>query len=67
VRTIELIWNRDDSYFGGAYGNCFMRFYIDPKTPCELVIKNLQEEKKKINKKIMDCQRFMYQVNKEEV
>lgn len=65
-KTISLEW-QENTYFTCVYGGTLMRFYIDPKIPCELAIKNLQEEKRKINKKIMDCQRFMYQVNKEEV
>lgn len=64
-KSIRLVWKINDPYLSGNYGNSLMHFYIDPKTPCELVIKNLQEEKRKINKKIMDCQHYMYQVNNE--
>ena len=34
-------------------------YYIDPKIPCEAVIKRLREDKQKINKKIVDCQNYM--------
>jgi hypothetical protein len=61
-RTYCLIWRDKYSYFETRHSNSLLHFYTDPKIPCEMVIKNLREEKRKINKKIMDCQRFMYQV-----
>ena len=42
-------------YNGGTY-------YLDPDIPCGLVINRLMEEKKKINKTIVDCQHLMYAV-----
>lgn len=42
-------------YSGGTY-------YLDPDIPCGLVINRLMEEKKKINKTIVDCQHLMYSV-----
>lgn len=40
----------------------FNLYYADPKIPCEQVIKRLREEKRKINKKIVDCQNYMYKI-----
>lgn len=61
-RMYCLTWRDKYSYFETRHGHSLLHFYIDPKTPCEMVIKNLREEKRKINKKIIDCQRFMYQI-----
>ena len=43
------------TYNGGTY-------YLDPDIPCGLLINRLMEEKKKINKTIVDCQHLMYAV-----
>ena len=61
-RIISLIFNKDLHVISTDYCGTLMRFYFDPKIPCEMVIKNLQKEKRKINKKIMDCQYYMYKV-----
>lgn len=37
-------------------------FYLDPDIPCGLVINQLMEEKRKINKTIIECQHLMYSV-----
>jgi hypothetical protein len=61
TREVRIQWFKDKDYFIDFSG-VITRLYTDPKIPCEMVIKNLREEKRKINKKIMDCQRFMYQI-----
>ena len=60
----DLIWSDQCSNFAVSYGNSIVHFYTDPKIPCEMAIKNLKEQKRQINKKIMDYQRFMYQIEK---
>lgn len=37
-------------------------FYLDPDIPCGLVINKLMEEKRRINKTIIECQHLMYSV-----
>jgi hypothetical protein len=64
-KTISLEW-QEDTYFTCVYGGTLMRFYIDPKTPCEMVINNLKQAKRNLNKKIVDCQRYMFQVKEED-
>lgn len=64
-KMINLEW-QEDTYFTCAYGSTLMRFYIDPKTPCEMVINNLKKAKRNLNKKIVDCQRYMFQVKEED-
>lgn len=56
-----LQWHKDDEYFGSFDGSC-TRYYLNPKTPCEKVIKRLQEEKRNINRKIIECQNYMYKI-----
>jgi hypothetical protein len=57
----KLQWHKDDEYFGSFDGSC-TRYYLNPKTPCEKVIKRLQEEKRNINRKIIECQNYMYKI-----
>jgi len=60
-QTTMLKWNKDDEYFVSFDGSC-TRYYLNPKTPCEKVIKRLQEEKRNINRKIIECQNYMYKI-----
>jgi len=64
TREVSIQWFKDREYFIDFSG-ARTRLYTDPKIPCEIVIKKLQDEKRNINKKIMNCQRFMYQVKEE--
>ena len=61
-QSIRLEWRKEEGYFISSYSGTFIHHYIDPEKPCKEVIKRLQEEKRNINKKIMDCQNFMYKV-----
>lgn len=61
VPTITFQWYKDDEYFASFDGSC-TSYYLNPKTPCEKVIKRLQEEKKNINRKIIECQNYMYKI-----
>lgn len=57
-----LQWHKDDEYFASLFDDSCTRYYFNPKTPCEKVIKRLQKEKKNINRKIIECQNYMYKI-----
>lgn len=42
------------------YGCQALCYYFEPFTPCEKIIKRLVQEKRKLNKYIVDCQNLMY-------
>jgi hypothetical protein len=55
----ELLTTRsfcDWSHYDGG------TFYLNSDVPCALIINNLIEEKRKINKAIIDCQHLMYSI-----
>ncbi len=56
-----LYFNKSRKIFTCNDGT-FNLYYADPKIPCEKVINRLREEKRKINKKIVDCQNYMYKI-----
>ena len=58
----RLQWHKDDEYFASLFDDSCTRYYFNPKTPCEKVIKRLQEEKRNINRKIIECQNYMYKI-----
>ncbi len=66
-RTCYLRYYKDEKFFLTTDDAVFTKYYIDPKIPCEKVIKKLKEEKQKINKKIIDCQNYMYKLTEETV
>jgi hypothetical protein len=55
----DILETRSYSYWSPYNGGTY---YLDPDIPCGLVINRLMEEKKKINKTIVDCQHLMYAV-----
>lgn len=60
AREGTICYYRDtDTFHSNLDVNC-SAFYIDPTIPCNKVINKLKEEKRKINKKIVDCQKYMY-------
>jgi len=63
-KRCTLYYHKDKGFFTTSDGT-FNNYYIDPKIPCEAVIGRLREEKRKINKKIMDCQYYMFKVEDE--
>ena len=60
-KRCTLYYHKNEEFFTAADGT-FNKYYINPKIPCETVIGRLREEKRKINKKIMDCQYYMFKV-----
>jgi len=61
-KLCQLFYNKNLGKFSCTDGT-YNTYYIDPKIPCEIVIKRLKEEKMKINKKIVDCQNYMYKIS----
>ena len=55
----DILATRSFGYYSPYYGGTF---YLDPDIPCGLVINQLMEEKRKINKTIIECQHLMYSV-----
>jgi hypothetical protein len=51
----------------GAYCGCpLYYYYFEPSIPCEKIVKRLIQEKRKLNKYIIDCQNLMYKKNEQE-
>ena len=48
------------------YGHDTFRYYFQPSIPCEKIVKRLIQEKRKLNKYIIDCQNLMYKKNEQE-
>lgn len=55
----DILETHSYSYWSPYSGGTF---YLDPDIPCGLVINQLMEEKRKINKTIIECQHLMYSV-----
>ena len=54
--------NRRNDVLINCYGYYNELYYISPDIPCGLIINKLMEEKRKINKTIIDLQHLMYSV-----
>lgn len=48
------------------YGVPTYLYYFEPSIPCEKMVKRLIQEKRKLNKYIVDCQNLMYRKNEQE-
>ena len=57
----DILTTRSYVYYNSHYDGG--TFYLDPDIPCRLVINKLMEEKRRINKTIIECQHLMYQYN----
>lgn len=55
----DILTTRSYGYYSPYDGGIF---YLDPDIPCGLVINKLMEEKRRINKTIIECQHLMYSV-----
>ena len=55
----DILTTRYYGYYSPYDGGTF---YLDPDIPCGLVINKLMEEKRRINKTIIECQHLMYSV-----
>ena len=55
----DILTTQSYGYYSPYYGGTF---YLDPDIPCGLVINKLIEQKRKINKTIIECQHLMYAV-----
>ena len=58
----DFLVTNTDHYWGYTYHN----YYFEPYIPCEKIIKRLVQEKRKLNKYIVDCQNLMYKKNEQE-
>ena len=56
----DILTTRSYRYYNNPYDGG--TFYLDPDIPCGLVINKLMEEKRRINKTIIECQHLMYSV-----
>ena len=54
--------NRRNDVLINCYGYYNELYYIDPNKPCDLCINKLMEEKRKLNKYIMDLQKLKYSI-----
>ena len=55
--------NKRNDVFIDRYGSsCGELYYADADIPCGLIINKLMEQKRKINKNIMDLQKLMHSV-----
>lgn len=58
----DFLVTNSDNYWGYINHN----YYFKPSIPCEKIIKRLVQEKRKLNKYIVDCQNLMYKKNEQE-